>query len=231
MEEIKKNDETIIKYKYLVELIAKKIYFSNRFLNNIFELDDLISYGYFGLIDAIKKYSDEKNIKFETYASYRVHGAIIDEMRKEGKIKRKDLELIKKIKEYKMLYETKYNKELTLEELAQLLDLPISKLERFEERLKIANATSIEEDIDKIDYSSPIDIIESCELKAILEDICSNLSSNQKKFIKLYYYYNFTEKEIASILNVSSSRVSQIKVEALKKLRTEKNKEKLKEYL
>ena len=77
-------EETILKYDYLVKSIAG---FMNK-NSNLFDLDDLISFGYFGLIDAIKKYDSSSQASFTTYANIRIRGAILDGIRKEGKIGR-----------------------------------------------------------------------------------------------------------------------------------------------
>lgn len=222
------DNKTVLKYMPLVKKIAKNIYFSSKNL----ELDDLISYGSFGLMDAIKKYENNKSTSFETYASYRIRGAIIDGIRTEGKIKRNDISLMKKIDKYKVIYENKYNREPTREELAQLLGLTLTQINNFEKRNKIINSISIDELKNNLKYyDSNFDIVESFDLKKNIEDICSILTKRQKEFINLYYGYNLTEKEIAAIFGISQTGVSQIKTKTLKKLRTEKNKEKLKDYL
>lgn len=213
------DNKTVLKYMPLVKKIAKNIYFSSKNL----ELDDLISYGSFGLMDAIKKYENNKSTSFETYASYRIRGAIIDGIRTEGKIKRNDISLMKKIDKYKVIYENKYNREPTREELAQLLGLTLTQINNFEKRNKIINSISIDELKNNLKYyDSNFDIVESFDLKKNIEDICSILTKRQKEFINLYYGYNLTEKEIAAIFGISPTGVSQIKTKTLKKLRTEK---------
>ena len=225
---MKIDNETVLKYMPLVKKIAKNIYF----LNQNLELDDLISYGSFGLMDAIKKYENNKETKFETYASYRIRGAIIDGIRTEGKMKRNDVSLIKKIDKYKEIYENKYHRAPTLEELSNLLNINLNQLNRLIERIKISTAISIEELDDNLKYYDPkFDVVESFDLKKNIEDICSILTNRQKEFINLYYGYNLTEREIAAIFGITQTGVSQIKFKTLKKLRTEKNKEKLKDYL
>lgn len=228
MEKIKLDNETVSKYIPLVKKIAKNIYF----LNQNLELDDLISYGSFGLIDAIKKYESNKETKFETYAAIRIRGSIIDGIRADGKMSRHDAPLIKKIDEYKIIYQQKYNRKPTREELASLLKISLKRLKNLERRIEIVNAMSTDSlDFDIKHYDQNFDIVECFELNKIIEDICSVLSERQKNFLQLYYGNNLTEQEIANIFGISPTGVSQIKINTLKKLRTEKNKQKLKDYL
>lgn len=155
-------EETILKYDYLVKSIAG---FMNKD-SHLFDLDDLISFGYFGLIDAIKKYDSSSKASFTTYANIRIRGAILDGMRKEGKFRRK-------------------GKNVELEELANSKQ-KLSKEQR-EILQKISIATAMNYDLltqeGMIDYN--FEIAELYELKHILERMCSNLTVQEQKVLKL----------------------------------------------
>lgn len=201
-------EETILKYDYLVKSIAG---FMNK-NSNLFDLDDLISFGYFGLIDAIKKYDSSSQASFITYANIRIRGAILDGIRKEGKIGRN-------------------REKIDLEEIANSKQKLTKKQREILQKISIATTKNYDSLIQKgiTDYN--FEIVELYELKHILEQMCSNLTVQEQQVLKLLYDDQLTLKRIGKQLHISESRVSQVKTKALKKLRTEKNIKKLKDYL
>lgn len=201
-------EETILKYDYLVKSIAG---FMNK-NSNLFDLDDLISFGYFGLIDAIKKYDSSNQASFITYANIRIRGAILDGIRKEGKIGRN-------------------REKIDLEEIANSKQKLTKKQSEILQKISIATAKNYDSLIQKgiTDYN--FEIVELYELKHILEQMCSNLTVQEQQVLKLLYDDQLTLKRIGKQLHISESRVSQVKTKALKKLRTEENIKKLQDYL
>ena len=201
-------EETILKYDYLVKSIAG---FMNK-NSNLFDLDDLISFGYFGLIDAIKKYDSSSQASFITYANIRIRGAILDGIRKEGKIGRN-------------------REKIDLEEIANSKQKLTKKQREILQKISIATAKNYDLLIQKgiTDYN--FEIVELYELKHILEQMCSNLTVQEQQVLKLLYDDQLTLKRIGKQLHISESRVSQVKTKALKKLRTEENIKKLQDYL
>lgn len=201
-------EETILKYDYLVKSIAG---FMNKNFN-LFDLDDLISFGYFGLIDAIKKYDSSNQASFITYANIRIRGAILDGIRKEGKIGRN-------------------REKIDLEEIANSKQKLTKKQREILQKISIATAKNYDSLIQKgiTDYN--FEIVELYELKHILEQMCSNLTVQEQQVLKLLYDDQLTLKRIGKQLHISESRVSQVKTKALKKLRTEENIKKLQDYL
>lgn len=201
-------EETILKYDYLVKSIAG---FMNK-NSNLFDLDDLISFGYFGLIDAIKKYDSSRQASFITYANIRIRGAILDGIRKEGKIGRN-------------------REKIDLEEIANSKQKLTKKQREILQKISIATTKNYDSLIQKgiTDYN--FEIVELYELKHILEQMCSNLTAQEKQVLKLLYDDQLTLTRIGKQLHISESRVSQVKTKALKKLRTEENIKKLQDYL
>lgn len=201
-------EETILKYDYLVKSIAG---FMNK-NSNLFDLDDLIIFGYFGLIDAIKKYDSSSQASFTTYANIRIRGAILDGIRKEGKIGRN-------------------REKIDLEEIANSKQKLTKKQREILQKISIATAKNYDSLIQKgiTDYN--FEIVELYELKHILEQMCSNLTVQEQQVLKLLYDDQLTLKRIGQQLHISESRVSQVKTKALKKLRTEENIKKLQDYL
>ena len=114
-------EKIIIEYAPLVKLVAGRL---SMYLGYNVEYEDLVSYGIFGLIDAIDKYDFNKNVKFETYASLRIRGAILDQIRKMDWIPRSVRQKQKKIESAMSKLETEYGRAATDEEIARELIFP-----------------------------------------------------------------------------------------------------------
>ena len=142
----KKTQETreqlIIEYAQLVKLVAGRL---SMYLGHNVEYDDLVSYGIFGLIDAIDKFDLEKNVKFETYASLRIRGAILDQIRKMDWIPRSVRQRQRKIDEAMKQIEMRTGKTASDEELAKQLGLTEEELCNWQTQLKVTNVVSLNE--------------------------------------------------------------------------------------
>ncbi len=119
-------EKIIIEYAPLVKLVAGRL---SMYLGYNVEYEDLVSYGIFGLIDAIDKYDFNKNVKFETYASLRIRGAILDQIRKMDWIPRSVRQKQKKIESAMSKLETEYGRAATDEEIARELDISTEELD------------------------------------------------------------------------------------------------------
>ena len=217
----KKTQETreqlIIEYAQLVKLVAGRL---SMYLGHNVEYDDLVSYGIFGLIDAIDKFDLEKNVKFETYASLRIRGAILDQIRKMDWIPRSVRQRQRKIDEAMKQIEMRTGKTASDEELAKQLGLTDEELCSWQTQLKVTNVVSLNEfeengpepmidSAHPVRFSQPEEVAESLEL----------LTEKERRVIELYYYEDMTLKEISKILEVSESRISQLHTKALNKMR------------
>lgn len=200
------------------------------YLGYMVEYDDLIGYGIFGLIDAIDKYDYEKGVKFETYASLRIRGAILDQIRKMDWIPRSLRQKQKKLDTANLKLETELGRQATDEELAKELEISVEECVNWQGQTKISNIVSLDEFIEQgsevkasamkaVSDSEPEKVIEKNELKEILKKVLEYLTEKEKKVILLYYYEELTLKEISVILEVSESRISQLHTKALKKMK------------
>ena len=227
----KKTQETreqlIIEYAQLVKLVAGRL---SMYLGHNVEYDDLVSYGIFGLIDAIDKFDLEKNVKFETYASLRIRGAILDQIRKMDWIPRSVRQRQRKIDEAMKQIEMRTGKTATDEEIAKQLGLTDEELCSWQTQLKVKNGVSLNEFEENgpepmIDsahpdrFSQPEEVVEEAELKEKLAESLELLTEKERRVIELYYYEDMTLKEISKILEVSESRISQLHTKALNKMR------------
>lgn len=201
------------------------------YLGHNVEYDDLVGYGVFGLIDAIDKYDNMKAVKFETYASLRIRGAILDQIRKMDWIPRTIRQKQKKIDAAMKEIESTKGRAATDEEIALSLGISEDEYNTWQSQMKITGVVSLNEFMDSgseipVDQSnqrrfdSPEEVVEKSELKKVLADALELLTEKEKKVILLYYYEDLTLKEISNVLEVSESRVSQLHTKALQKLKT-----------
>lgn len=218
-------EQLIIKYMPLVKLVAGRmaIYFGG----NV-EYDDLVSYGSIGLLDAIEKFDSQKGVKFETYAYTRIKGAIIDCVRNQDFLPRSIRQKAKEIEKAYVEIERE-GKTPTDHEVAKRVGISIEELQKLQERISSGMIISLDSFLEqnyerKIggleDFvSQPEHFIENEELKEVLRQQIDNLMENERMVIVLYYYEELSVKEIAKVLGVSESRVSQLHTRALLKLK------------
>lgn len=220
-------EKIIIEYAPLVKIVAGRL---SMYLGYNVEYDDLVGYGIFGLIDAIDKYDYGKGIKFETYASLRIRGAILDQIRKMDWIPRTVRQKQKKIDEAIKQVEMKTGKTATDEEIACELGITEDEFGTWQSQLKVTNIVSLNEFEEtgpepvmdathNSHFAEPEDVVTENELKQMLIESLDLLTEKERKVIELYYYEDLTLKEISQILEVTESRVSQLHTKALVKMR------------
>ena len=231
-DEYKKNrsqelrEQIIIEYAPLVKLVAGRL---NMYLGYNVEYEDLVSYGIFGLIDAIDKFDMTKDVKFETYASLRIRGSILDQIRKMDLIPRTVRKKKKKIDEAIKAVEQRTGKTASDEEIAGELGVTEEELLNWQSQLKVTNVVSLNEYVEQgtepvmetrgnSHFVQPEEMVEQNELKEMLQKAMELLTEKESKVILLYYYEELTLKEISRILEVSESRVSQLHTKALQKM-------------
>lgn len=222
-------EKIILEYAPLVKVVAGRL---GMYLGNNVEFDDLVGYGIFGLIDAIDKYDSMKDVKFETYASLRIRGSILDQIRKMDWIPRTIRQKQKQIEAVMRQVEQDTGRQATDEEIALGLGISEEEYTQWQSQMKITGVVSLNEYIeqgsdisnDRVRVSShfeqPEKIMEKHELKEMLMQALELLTEKEKKVILLYYYEELTLKEISNILDVSESRISQLHTKALSKMKT-----------
>ncbi len=222
-------EKIILEYAPLVKLVAGRL---SMYLGYNVEYEDLVSYGIFGLIDAIDKFDSLKDVKFETYASLRIRGAILDQIRKMDWIPRTIRQKQKRIDAIIKEIELTTGKTATDEEIAKGLGISEDEYLEWQSQMKITNVVSLNEymeqgsevpaDVNRhatARFESPEENIEKEELKQVLEQTLQLLTEKERKVILLYYYEELTLKEISNVLEVSESRVSQLHTRALQKMK------------
>lgn len=221
-------EKLIIEYAGLVKLVAGRL---SMYLGYNVEYDDLVGYGTFGLIDAIDKFDYNKGVKFETYASLRIRGAILDQIRKMDWIPRSIRQKQRKIDMACHGLEIKLGRMASDDELAKEIGITLEELESWQNQTKVTNIISLDEFMEQgssesrmdnnlvTTFDQPEKVVEQQELKEILLKALEMLTEKEKKVITLYYYEELTLKEISKLLEVSESRISQLHTKALEKMR------------
>lgn len=225
--DVKLREQIIVEYVSLVKLVAGRL---NMYLGYTVEYDDLVSYGIFGLIDAIDKFDFDKNIKFETYASLRIRGSILDQIRKLDWIPRSVRQKQKQIDAAITALEKEKGVGVTDQDIADKLGITIEEYRNWESLSNVSNIASLDEFIEQgtdggvkefrnTTYLEPEECIDNNEVKQMIMDALELLTEKEKKVVLLYYYEDLTLKEVAKILEVSESRISQLHSKALEKMK------------
>ncbi len=221
-------EQLIVEYAPLVKLVAGRL---SMYLGYNVEYDDLVSYGVFGLIDAIDKFDVSKDVKFETYASLRIRGSILDQIRRMDWIPRTVRQRQRKIDEAVKEIEMETGKSATDEQIAERLGVTGEEYTDWQSQMKVTNVVSLNEFVEQgtepamdarsnSHFAQPEDVVEEAELKKVLAETLELLTERERKVITLYYYEDLTLKEISKVLEVSESRVSQLHTKALAKMKT-----------
>ncbi|MBP6217444.1 MAG: FliA/WhiG family RNA polymerase sigma factor [Oligoflexales bacterium] len=227
----KLRDQLIMDYAPLIRFVAQRI--SVRLPSNI-DIDDLISAGVIGLMDAIEKYDPSRDNKFKTYAEFRIRGAILDELRSQDWVPRSVRDKAKKIERTYAELEQKLGRAVTDTELSESLGLPLDEYYSMVSNVKSISLLSIDEltshnqydkrslleSLESVNTKNPFAHLKSKNIRNLLMSSIDLLPEKQKLVLSLYYYEELNLKEIGKILDVTESRVSQLHTQAVEKLRS-----------
>lgn len=224
-------DKLILEYSPLIKFIAQKI--AIRLPANI-ELDDLISAGVIGLMDAIDKWDPTRDNKFKTYAEFRVRGAILDELRAQDWVPRSVRDKAKFLDKTMVNLEAELGRVATDEEVANALDMTMEEFHDLINQVRPVSLLSIDEaqSFSNVDKKSILNLLEGTKLNnpfvqlnlKVVKDVVTaaieELPERQRLVLSLYYYEDLNLKEIGRVLRVTESRVSQLHAQAVAKLRS-----------
>ncbi len=217
-------NQILTHYIYLVVGVVKRMMPQYR---EYCDKDDLISSGVLGLIDAVEKFDQSFDVKFQTYASIRIRGAVIDYLRKQDWAStglRRKLNSIQRAGE---TLERELNRAPTDREIAEHLGMSEHELGSALQKSQMFNVINFEamvyekgfEDALVAVQHDPYQVVENMEMNGALHQVINGLPEKERMVIVLHYYEGMTMKSIAKILGVSESRVSQIHSKVLLKMR------------
>jgi len=213
-------EKLIESYLPLVKLVASRLAIS---LPQHVDKDDLISNGFFGLLDAIEKYDPSRGIKFETYAVVRIRGSILDAIRAQDWLPTSVRQKAKQYEQTIAKLENELGRSASDEEVAGSLGISMNDLYSLINQLNASTIIPLE-DFTKSETSSnhlnnPSEQIEVEEVKKALAKAIDKLPEKEKLVVSLYYYEGLTLKEISIILKLSEARISQLHTKSIFRLR------------
>ncbi len=225
-------ERLILHYSPLVKYVAGRVGVG---LPPNIEQADLVSYGIFGLIDAIEKFDLERSIKFETYAISRIRGAIIDELRSIDWIPRSVRYKAREVEKAYAKLEAELHRTPTEPEVAKELGISLTELHGIFSQVSFVNVVALDELLsvggEKGDKLSLVDTLEDPkaedpvlafegeETKYLLAKAINQLPEREKIVVTLYYYEGLTLAEIGKVLGVTESRICQMHTKAVLQLR------------
>ena len=225
-------EKVILHYAPLVKYVAGRV---STGLPPSVEFGDMVSYGVFGLLDAIEKYDPDRGIKFETYAIARIKGAIIDELRADDWVPRSVRFKAREIERAYVALESELRRIPTDDEVAEKLGISVPEYLNLLSKMSLISLVALDElwtvSGDKPDKISLADIVEDVkvkdpsktfeieEMKDIIADSINHLPERERIVVTLYYFEGLTMREIGEVLSVTESRVCQMHTKAILRLR------------
>lgn len=219
-------DALITHYAPLVTHVAMRMVVR---LPETVEVADLVSYGMFGLIDAVEKFEPERGFKFETYAATRVRGAIIDELRAADWVPRSVRAKARLVETAMRGLEQRLMRPVTDEDIAAELGWQVGEVRTVRAQVSLSHIaaldslgtdpTSVVSSAANLAVPGAAQSLETRETHALLARAIQSTRDREQEVLRLYYYENLTLAQIGEILGVTESRVSQIHSGAVKKLR------------
>jgi len=224
-------DDIIKEYAPLIKFVALKM--ASRLPPNI-EVDDLISCGVIGLMDAMEKFDPKRDNKFKTYAEFRIRGAILDELRAQDWVPRSVREKSKQLEKAYTELESKLGRMASDEEMSAHLKISLEEFHDLLNRVKSVSLLNIDEQetfnkndkkllntaVTSDQTDNPFFLVYGGDAKEKLKEAILSLPEKHRLVLSLYYYEDLNLKEIGKILNVTESRISQIHTQAIVKLKS-----------
>ncbi|RAX53131.1 RNA polymerase sigma factor FliA [Helicobacter sp. 16-1353] len=213
-----KNAQDALMLQYMPALRAMAFRLRERLPSSI-DINDLISIGTEEMIKLARRYDSSINDSFWGYAKMRVYGSMLDYLRGLDIVSRANRKLIKSIDREVSKYFNEYEEEPSDEYLAEILNEDIKKIKEARIASDIYALVSIDEQYNAIEGDNTIEKIQKDELVEIIQSVLQTLSKREQMIIQLYYFEELSLNEISEILNITSSRISQIHKEVIKKVR------------
>jgi RNA polymerase sigma factor for flagellar operon FliA len=236
----KRTKDTSLKQELILRYLDIVKYIAGRIALNTYPFipeEDLISYGILGLIDSIEKYNLGLKWKFTTYASIRIKGAILDELRHIDWVPREFRRQVKDLEETYINLESSLDRSPTTAEVAAKLKISEEKVQAILQASGFTNLYMLdplilyptfeeEESSDKLgsleatQAKNPHEVLERKEKAKFIKEALDTLTERERKIITLYYFEELTFKEISTILKIGQGRVSQLHNQAMLRLRS-----------
>ncbi len=220
-------DALIVQYIYLIRYVVGRVRVT---LPATISIEDIAGYGVEGLINAIERYSPQKNTRFETYALIRIRGAILDKIRSQDFLPRSVRQKIKVLKEAQETLKQELGRTPTTQEIANKVDMEPDKVNQllsedvtitslYDKKGSAEDSVEIIDTIQDTNKLNPQENAEENNVKQELERALMRLPERERIIMVLYYQENMTLKEIGETISMSESRVCQLHAQAIMKLK------------
>lgn len=217
---IEARNQLMLHYSGLVKMVAAKV---GSTLPNMVDRDDLISYGMFGLMDTLESYDPGRGVRFESFATSRIRGSIIDELRKLDRVPRSVRSKIRELTKVRANLQAKLGRDPTDQEAADLLGVTINELWLIHGEMHTSTIDSIDQDDDRPASSlmvqditaNPEDLFAVGEITELVAETINQMPERYKTILVLYYIHEMTLAQIGEVLGVTESRVCQLQSKVL----------------
>ena len=220
-------DTLIVQYIYLIRYVVGRVRVT---LPATIAIEDIAGYGVEGLINAIERYSPQKNTRFETYALIRIRGAILDRIRSQDFLPRSVRKKIKEIKEVQEELKQELGRMPTTNEVAEAMEMDPDKVTQilsedmtmtsiYDKKGNTEESLEIIDTIEDTHKLTPHEEMEEKNVKQELEKALKRLPERERIIMVLYYQENMTLKEIGETIGMSESRICQLHAQAIMKLK------------
>ncbi len=220
-------DALIVQYIYLIRYVVGRVKVT---LPSTISIEDIAGYGVEGLINAIERYSPQKNTRFETYALIRIRGTILDRIRAQDFLPRSVRQKIKTLKEAQEYLKQELGRAPTTQEISKYVDMEPDKVNQllsedvtmtslYEKKGTAEDSMEIIDTIQDTNKRNPQEEAEENNIKQELERALKRLPERERIIMVLYYQENMTLKEIGETINMSESRVCQLHAQGIMKLK------------
>jgi RNA polymerase sigma factor FliA len=227
----KKRDEMIMQYAPLVKNIVGRL--AAKLPIDSADKEDLINVGIMGLMSALDKFDKTRNVQFETYASFRIRGAVLDELRAKDWVPRATRSKDNKLENAMSSLKKNLGRSPNEDEIAEYLGIPLDDYFKLLDEAKCVPLISTEdlppdymerysrEDIlEEINEGSPLNLLVNMEIKNKLKNAIDQLPEKERLVLSLYYYEELTMKEAGRVMDLTESRVCQLHAQAVLRLRS-----------
>jgi RNA polymerase sigma factor FliA len=226
----KRRDELVLQYAPLVKNVVSRV--TAKLPLHAMDKEEMVNVGIIGLMSAIEKFDGTRNVKFETYASFRIRGAVLDELRARDWVSRSTRDKDSKLEKAFAALRRSLGRPPREEEVAAYLGI---SLEEYFKLLDSAHSVSLissddmpadyldncrqETVLELMDHGNPLTLLSSADLRSQLKQAIDELPRKERLVISLYYYDELTMKEIGRVINLTESRVCQLHSQAIIRLR------------
>jgi RNA polymerase sigma factor for flagellar operon FliA len=212
----------VLEHRPLVKKIA--LYIKHRLPSHV-ALEDLLQSGFVGLLEARKNFKPDMGASFDTFASIRIRGAIVDSLRKNSWATRESSKNMRRIADAITRIEQRGQKQPTTEEIILELDISMEEHTRMCQQISVSNVVSLdlidsENAVFGDDELNPHELTQHEDLKQLIKSILDKLPEREQMVLSLYYLEEFTFKQIGEILELTEARICQLHSQAIIRIQT-----------